>query len=349
MTTFKPEQACIANDAQVDTLQSVASFHSAPILSGSAGLNTIAADVDYDILLVGLSGMIGLEPTLTALGRGKRVLTANKETFVTGGHLVQPYLNQIVPIDSEHCAIHQCLKQEQTSAVRRLLLTASGGPFRTLPKADFAHITPAQALKHPNWVMGRKITIDSATMMNKGLEVIEAHWLFGVSYEQIDVLIHPQSVVHSGVEFVDGATLFQLGTPDMRIPIQYALTYPERRMLADTVRPNGYLDWARLSELTFETPNIEKFPCLSLAYEAGRLGPAATIALNAADEVIVQAFLDEQIAFNQIPALLSRVIQTCDVSERLPTLAAVLELDNQARSKAKDFLSSATCSIHAQK
>jgi 1-deoxy-D-xylulose-5-phosphate reductoisomerase len=254
------------------------------------------------------------------------LLTANKETFVTGGHLVQPYLKQILPIDSEHVAIHQCLWGQAAQSVARLYLTASGGPFRTWSQAQLTQVTREQALKHPNWVMGQKITIDSATMMNKGLEVIEAHWLFGIPYDSIKVAVHPESIIHSGVEFVDGSILMQMGAPDMHGPIQYAMTYPERLYNPE---PGVALDFLSISRLNLEKPDLERFPCIRLAYEAGRLGSSATSVLNSADEMAVQMFLEGQIRFMDIPRLLEAALdehQALGVSPA-PSLDEIQQLD----------------------
>jgi 1-deoxy-D-xylulose-5-phosphate reductoisomerase len=250
-------------------------------------------------VVVGLVGFVGLPPTLAALQAGKQVLTANKETFVAGGALVKPYLSQIIPLDSEHSAIYQCLQgQEATNQVQTLWLTSSGGPFRTTPKAELAHVTPAQALKHPNWSMGAKVTIDSATLMNKGLEVIEAYWLFGQPLSAIEVVVHPQSVVHSAVQFVDGQLLAQLGPTDMRLPILYGLGYPQRLPAPPELRQ---FNWLQASPLTFEAPDTDRFPALALARQAlVELGPLGGTVINAADEVLVEAFLAEKLSFNAI-------------------------------------------------
>ena len=329
---FKPKRVCIQNASDIPRLRSLVPQYEGEILHGEDGLLDLAGDAATDTLVVGLTGMRGLAPTLKALKAGKRVLTANKETFVVGGHLVAPYLEQIIPIDSEHCAIHQCLKAEATRHVQRLLLTASGGPFRTLSLDSLKEVTVAQALQHPNWVMGPKVTIDSATLMNKGLEVIEAHWLFGLPFDRIDILIHPQSVVHSGVEFIDGSTLFQLGVPDMRLPIQYALTYPARS--PSTVGMAGRLDWRQIQSLDFEMPDFNRFPCAKLAYEAGKAGPSACVALNAADEVAVQLCLENQLPFYQIPSVLQSVLGKLDSSglvQPQPDLENIIALDAWAR------------------
>jgi 1-deoxy-D-xylulose-5-phosphate reductoisomerase len=300
------------------------------VCSGPEGLVTLATLPEIDIVVVGLTGLIGLAPTLAALKAGKKVLTANKETFVAGGHLVAPYLNQIIPLDSEHSAIHQCLQGPIRPSIHRLWLTASGGPFRNTPAEALQHVTPEQALKHPNWVMGPKVTIDSATLMNKGLEVIEARWLFGVDLPRIEIVIHPQSMVHSGVAFADGAVLVQMGVPDMRLPIQYGLTYPER-LPGDGM--SCHLDLTQLGSLDFAPPDLAQFPCLGLAYQAAALGASACVALNAADEVAVPAFLQGQHRFTDIPRTIEKVLEHTQAQgfADLPSLEEVEAIDHWAR------------------
>ena len=342
-TEFNPQFVCVAQAADVDTLaQQLPTGFTGELYHGAAGLETLATLDAADVMIIGLVGMIGLAPTLAALQAGKRVLTANKETFVAGGHLVQPYLKQIVPIDSEHSAVFQCLNNEPAEAVKTLYLTASGGPFRTLPKAQFGSITKSRALAHPNWTMGEKISIDSATMMNKGLEVIEAHWLFGVPYEKIRIVVHPQSVVHSAVEFCDHSILCQMGAADMHVPIQYAMFYPER-VAADY--PGSRLDLLQQAALQFEAPDLEKFPCIRLAYEAGEYGQSATTVLNAADEVAVDLFLKERIRFNDIPKILESALDKhfSESHSATPPLADIIALDEWARRMshelARNFMS----------
>ncbi len=303
---------------------------------------------DVDLVIVATGGTISLRPVLAALGAGKVVATANKETLVAGGHLVMPLaaaraaevaarapgdamaspLAWLRPIDSEHSAIWQCLVGERSSEVARLVLTASGGPFRTRAAADMATITPAEALGHPTWSMGAKITVDSATLMNKGLEVIEAHWLYDVAYDRIDVLVHPQSLVHSLVEFVDGSLKAQLGLPDMRIPIQYALTHPRR-----AAGPAPRLDLAAQPALTFEAPEGARFPLLSLARAAGLAGPCATTALIAADEVAVPRFLDGRLTYPGIHALVDGAVSRFGGGPA-PDLDGLIALDAEVRAWA---------------
>jgi 1-deoxy-D-xylulose-5-phosphate reductoisomerase len=349
---FRPCRVAVQEAADIpafrERLRVEAPYFRGEILSGPEGLGALAEAAEVTTVIVGLVGLIGLSPSLRALKTGKKLLTANKETFVAGGHLVQPWLDRIIPIDSEHVAVHQCLQGSSTPGsgrksvrdVRRIYLTASGGPFRTLDAEQMRHITVEDALKHPNWVMGRKITIDSATLMNKGLEVIEAHWLFGLPYERIEVVVHPESLIHGGVEFVDGSTLLQMGVPDMRGPIQYAMTYPER--LPDDSETTARLDLATLSRLSLEPPDPARFPCLRLAYEAGRLGGGATAVLNGADEEAVRLFLDREIAFTDIPRLLEATLDayTRENIPTAPSLPDILSLDAWARGFVRRTASS---------
>ena len=292
-------------------------------VGGADALEALATRDDVDLVIVGTSGVVSLRPVIAALRAGKIVATANKETLVAGGHLVMPLardraatvaaarpgdpyaspLAWLRPIDSEHSAIWQCLVGESMADVAALILTASGGPFLDASLAQLALVTPAQALRHPTWSMGAKITVDSATLANKGLEVIEAHWLYDVGYDAIEVVIHPQSVVHSAVRFVDGSVKAQLGTPDMRLPIQYALTYPDRRP-----SPAAPPDLVAAGRLDFRAPDEARFPALRIAREAGRMGPRASAALIAADDVAVARFLDGTLGFTGIPALLEAAI-----------------------------------------
>ncbi|MCI0698273.1 1-deoxy-D-xylulose-5-phosphate reductoisomerase [candidate division KSB1 bacterium] len=298
-------------------------------LTGAAALAEIAAAPDVDVVVNAVVGAAGLPATLRALRQGHTVALANKETLVVAGELVtaEAVKNDglLIPIDSEHSALWQCLVGEARHRIETLILTASGGPFRQRPKEEFAKITVAEALNHPNWTMGRKITIDSATLMNKGLEVIEAHWLFAVPVDRLRVLIHPQSIIHSMVEFVDGSIKAQLGVPDMRLPIQYALTYPDRL-------PNQFprMDFAFSRRLDFYEPDFEKFVCLRLAYEALREGGTAPAVLNAANEEAVQAFLREAIRFDQIPHLVDRALQQHQ-NHRQADFDDVLAADRWAR------------------
>ncbi len=308
------------------------------VLSGMAALEQVAALPQVDSVMAAIVGAAGLKPALAAAQAGKRVLLANKETLVMSGGLfmdaVRRHGAELLPIDSEHNAIFQSLPRNFSSdlaenGVRRILLTASGGPFRTIPLSELESVTPQQACAHPNWVMGRKISVDSATMMNKGLEVIEAHWLFNTAPEHIEVVIHPQSVIHSMVEYADGSVLAQLGNPDMRTPIAYALAYPER--IDAGVTP---LDLFKIGRLDFEKPDFARFPCLDLAYQALRRGGTAPAVLNAANEEAVAAFLDEKIPFRAIPSVIESVLGEIPVRDAV-SLHDVLDADAAARQAAQ--------------
>jgi 1-deoxy-D-xylulose-5-phosphate reductoisomerase len=302
---------------------------SMPVLSGEEGLVDLATRPEVDIVISALVGFAGLRPTVEAIRCGKTIALANKETLVVAGEIITGLLREhgstLIPIDSEHSAILQCLAGERREDVARLILTASGGPFLNLGKEEFSSVTVASALKHPNWKMGSKITIDSATMMNKGLEVIEAHWLFGLPPERIEVLVHPQSIIHSMVEFIDGSVKAQLGMPDMKIPIQYALTHPDR---AVSLFPR--VDFARLRELQFFPPDPEKFECLRLASDALRAGGTAPAVLNAANEVAVALFLDQRITFDRIPVLIRDALERASIVSR-PSLDDIIAADAETR------------------
>jgi 1-deoxy-D-xylulose-5-phosphate reductoisomerase len=309
-------------------------------LTGAAALVEIASADDIDVVVNAIVGAAGLPATLRALRRGQTVALANKETLVVAGELVTSEARRhdgtLIPIDSEHSALWQCLVGESRQRIEQLILTASGGPFRQRAKDEFAQITVAEALHHPNWSMGRKITIDSATLMNKGLEVIEAHWLFDVPVEHIRVLVHPQSIIHSMVEFVDGSIKAQLGVPDMRLPIQYALAYPDRL-------PNRFprLDFQQWRQLDFQEPDFDKFVCLRLAYEALREGGTAPAVLNAANEEAVHAFLREAIRFDQIAYLVDRALQSHQNHCRAD-FEGVLAADRWARDFVKQQIAAFT-------
>ena len=307
------------------------------IHTGAAGLEAVATHPGAEIVVSAAVGVVGLPATYAAVQRGKTVALANKEVLVAAGEVVMAAARKagvmMLPVDSEHNAIHQCLRAGGPKEVRRLVLTASGGPFRTTPVAKLARVTPKQALAHPNWRMGPRITIDSATLMNKGFEVIEARWLFDMPIERIDVVIHPQSIIHSMVEYVDGSVLAQLGPPDMRLPIQYALTWPER------IPSAGFsLDWSRIERLEFAEPSQRKFPCLELAREAIRRGGAAPCALNAADETAVAAFLDGRIPFPGIARTVEHVLERTPAGP-LGSIEDVLAADREARRRAEEFVS----------
>ena len=300
------------------------------LLFGAQALEQVVTDPGCDAVMAGIVGAAGLASTLAATRAGKRVLLANKETLVMAGPLVMRAARasgaKLLPVDSEHNAVFQCLSD--VKSVRRIMLTASGGPFRALPLDKLDAVTPEQACAHPNWVMGRKISVDSATMMNKGLEVIEARWLFGVDAERIEVVIHPQSIVHSLVEYVDGSVIAQLSNPDMRVPIAHALAHPER--ITSGARP---LDLAAMKNLSFERPDHQRFPCLPLAYAALRAGGAAPAALNAANEVAVEAFLAGRLPFTAIPGVIEGTMASMEIMQG-GTLQEILESDAIARRKA---------------
>jgi 1-deoxy-D-xylulose-5-phosphate reductoisomerase len=302
---------------------------SCALLVGEEGLIKAAQEADYDIFMGAMVGFAGLAPTLEAIKRGKRIALANKETLVVAGEIVTKLVlennAEIIPVDSEHSAIYQCLVGENLNEVEKLILTASGGPFRDKDKSFFESATVDEALNHPNWKMGSKITIDSATMMNKGLEVIEAHWLFGLPPEKIEVVIHPQSIIHSMVQFVDGSMKAQLGLPDMKLPIQYALTFPER-VQNKFERTN----LSSIGTVTFSEPDLNKFECLKLAFDALNEGGTAPCILNAANEVAVDKFLNKEIKFSHIPLLINKALDKVETNF-LPDLGTIFECDRKTR------------------
>jgi 1-deoxy-D-xylulose-5-phosphate reductoisomerase len=333
---YRPRIAAMATDAAIDRLKQIGSTNSVTIAgSGRDGLVEVASHPDVDVVLCASSGTDALEAVLAAIEHGKTILLANKEVLVMAGGIVTEAAARrgvaILPVDSEHNAIHQCLHGRARAGVKRLILTASGGPFRGRSASDLAAVTAGEALQHPTWRMGRKITIDSATLMNKGLEVIEAHWLFGVSGNQIDVVIHPQSVVHSMVELIDGSIIAQLGVTDMRLPIQYAFSYPDRWAGA---LPS--LDLALAGRLDFEAPDIETFPCLRLAYRALGAGRSLPVVLNAANEIAVALFLDGKLGFTSIADVIERAMGAHQPAE-VNTLAAVRAVDQWARDYAREI------------
>jgi 1-deoxy-D-xylulose-5-phosphate reductoisomerase len=326
---LRPDRVALADPTRADELAARLP-PGVELLVGPDAL--VAISTEADVVVNGVVGFAGLPVTLAALNAGRRLALANKESLIAGGPVVQKARAtpgaEIVPVDSEHCAIHQCLRGVATAAVSRIVLTASGGPFRGRTVESLGEVTLEEALAHPTWRMGPKITIDSSTLMNKGLEVIEAHELFGVGYDAIDVVVHPQSIVHSMVETSDGATLAQLSMPDMRLPIGYALAYPDR-----LPTPFGALDWGAATSLTFEPPDRAAFPCLDLAYRAGRIGGAAPAWLNGANEVAVDAFLSGRIRWLDIPAVIAAVLD--DYSGGTPcTVDDVLEADRAGRDLA---------------
>lgn len=321
---YRPAVVGLMDEEAVRVLRARVANRGVKVVGGLDGIIETATLSSVQVVVMAVTGMIGLLPTLEAIRAGKTIALANKETLVTGGELVTAAAREagvkLVPVDSEHSAIWQCL-QGQESAVEKLILTASGGPFRTWELTRLETVTPELALKHPNWVMGPKITVDSATMMNKGLEVIEARWLFGIDYNRIEVVIHPQSVIHSMVAFHDGSVLAQMGVPDMRVPIQYALSWPERW-------PNRFprVDFQSLQDLTFSSPDLNQFPNLALAYHAGREGGSMPVVLNAANEVAVALFLQEKIRFTDIPRLVGEAMEGHN-RVAFPDLDSILEID----------------------
>jgi 1-deoxy-D-xylulose-5-phosphate reductoisomerase len=328
----KPTTVSITDPAKAKELQNILGT-TAEVFSGNEGLLKLATMPAADIVLIAIVGTAGLQPALAAIRAGKDIAIASKEILVMAGETVmseaRKYGVRVLAVDSEHSAIFQCLDGKPSGSVRKLWLTASGGPFRKTPKADFSAITVEQALKHPSWVMGRKITIDSATLFNKALEMIEARWLFDIEMSRVDVVVHPQSVVHSMVEFVDGSMLAQLSTPDMCLPIQYALTYPERAK-SDRVQTS----LAKLGSLTFEAPDVERFPALTLARRAGDIGGTLPAVLNAANEVAVEAFVNRKLSFLGITETVRRTMDAHQVIAH-PTLDQILEADAWARREAQ--------------
>lgn len=326
--------------ADQDAAKACSGKFNCPVLTGIEGFTEIATHPEVDIVVIAVPTAKALLPTLAALKAGKRVALATKEVLVSGAHLVTQQLRQsgeLLPIDSEHSALFQCLQGEDVSKVDKLLLTASGGPFRTKPMDELKRVTVEEALAHPTWRMGAKVTVDSATLMNKGLEIIEARWLFGVPAERIEVVIHPQSIVHSLVEFVDGSVKAQLSLPDMRLPIQYALLYPERHPC-----PVQRLALTKIGALTFEPPDEVRFPCLRLAKLAVQVGGTMPAVLNAADEIAVNAFLQRKIGFMDIPAIIEAVMERHrSIAE--PDLNTVWEVDEWARAMARELVQKLAC------
>lgn len=334
---FQAEVVAIADPDSAKELQERLSGTKIEVLIGMEGVLEVAARDDVDICLNALVGGVGMAPTVAALKAGADVALSNKESLVMAGELITKLVHQknlhLYPVDSEHSAVWQCLVGEQHEQIRTLFLTGSGGPFRTWSRDKLKEVTKAQALKHPNWEMGPKITVDSATMMNKGLEVIEARWLFDLQPEQIKIVIHPQSIVHSLLEFSDGSVKAQLGVPDMKIPIQYALTYPERKT-SNWPR----LDLLDVETLTFEEPDRQKFPSIDLAYQAIREGGSAPAALNAANDLAVQAFLDDRISFIEIPALVEKAMSNHPIVEQ-PNLDDIEEVQDWVQRYIEQLLS----------
>ncbi|TAL22456.1 MAG: 1-deoxy-D-xylulose-5-phosphate reductoisomerase [Nitrospirae bacterium] len=331
--TFKPEIIAVADEADALRLRKKLGME---VLSGASGISEVASYNRSDFVLSAIVGFAGLLPTLSAVRAGKVIGLANKESLVVAGEIVMEdaakYGAKIIPVDSEHSAIFQCIEGRGRDSIKRIVLTASGGPFFGRTKAELSKVTPEDTLKHPNWDMGRKITIDSATLMNKGLEVIEAHHLFGFSSDKIDVLVHPQSIVHSMIEFKDRSYLAQLSVPDMKGPIAYALSYPER--LENHI---AALDLSMIEKLTFRKPDTECFPCLLYAYEASKEGGTMPAVLNAANEVAVDAFLQKTIGFNDIPAIIKDTMNS-HRTEAVREIDAVIRADRWAREKARESI-----------
>lgn len=334
---FKPQVVCVYNEKKAEELKIKVSDIDVKIVTGMDGLIETAVIKTADIVLTAVVGMIGIRPTIAAIKAGKDIALANKETLVTAGHIIMPlakeYGIRILPVDSEHSAIFQSLQGNKKSQLSKILLTASGGPFRNTPKEDLKNVTVKDALKHPNWSMGRKITIDSATMVNKGLEVIEAKWLFDVDIDNIEVVVQPQSLIHSMVEYVDGGIMAQLGTPDMKLPIQYALFYPDRRTL-DGKRVNFF----DIANITFFKPDRDKFKGFDLAFKAGKTGGSLPTIYNAANELAVSKFLNEEIRFLDIPELIETAMNNHKVIDN-PSLEQILESEKEAYESVNIALS----------
>lgn len=324
---FHPDIACVYDEERARELKIAVADLPVKITSGMDGLIETAAGSEAEVVVTAVVGMIGIRPTIAAMKAGKDIALANKETLVTAGHLIMPLAEKcgvrILPVDSEHSAIFQCQNGEAHNRIQRILLTASGGPFRGFTREQLAGIRPEDALKHPNWSMGKKVTIDSSTMVNKGLEVMEARWLFDVAIDQIEVVIQPQSVIHSMVEFEDGAVIAQLGTPDMKLPIQYALYYPERRFL-----PGDRLDFAKLRTITFEAPDLNTFHGLKLALRAGKRGGTLPTVFNAANEYAVARFLDGRISYLTITDMIEMAMDHHVVSDD-PTVEQILDAERE--------------------
>jgi len=328
VTEFQAKAVCVGNETLVPNVATnVPSF--VKVYSGEKGLERLVEETDFDVLLNALVGAVGLRATVAALKRNKCVALANKESLVIGGEYIISLLNrglgQLIPVDSEHSAIQQCLRGEDVESIESMIITASGGPLRELPLDKLKTVTPQQALNHPTWCMGKKITIDSATLVNKGFEVIEAHHLFAMPYEKLRVLIHPQSIIHSMIEFHDGAVMAQLGVPDMELPIQYALSYPKRFMLQ-----SKRLNLAEIGALTFFEPDFNSCKCLRLCLDAGKAGGTAPVVLNAANEIAVQAFLDGKITFDMIPEIIENALSNHSIV-KADTLEIIEGADKQTR------------------
>lgn len=333
---FKPNAVVIGDESKFHEVKEALWNDDVKVFAGRDALCQIVESTEVDIVLTAMVGAAGLEPTVRAIRSGKMIALANKETLVVAGEMVTKLAREhainIYPVDSEHSAIFQCLVGEWDNPIEKIILTASGGPFRGWTREELASVTKAQALKHPNWSMGAKITIDSSTLMNKGLEVIEAKWLFHVKPEQVEVVVHPQSIIHSMVQFQDGSMKAQMGLPDMKLPIQYALGYP-KRLAANFPR----FDFAKYPSLSFESPDRQTFRCLQLAYEAMRLGGTVPCVMNAANEVAVQAFLEDRIGFLEIPSMIEGMMESMEFIQQ-PTLEDFIQIDHATRAKALESI-----------
>lgn len=322
---FKPKLACVWDEAKAKELAAAVRDTDTLVRCGMEGLIEAATEAESEMVVTAIVGMIGIRPTIAAMNAGKDIALANKETLVTAGHIIMPLARErgvkVLPVDSEHSAVFQCLNGEQGRQIKKILLTASGGPFLGRSREEMKDIRPEDALKHPNWAMGRKITIDSSTMVNKGLEVMEAKWLFGVEMDQVQVVVQPQSLIHSMTEFVDGAVMAQLGTPDMKLPIQYALYYPERRFL-----PGERLDFWEIGQITFRKPDFINFKGLLLAYEAGKAGGSMPTVFNAANEYAVSQFLDRKIGYLAITDMIEDAMRAHHMVDN-PTVEQILNAE----------------------
>ena len=333
---FHPKIACLWKEEAARELKRRIRDLDVKVVSGMEGLMEAACEPEAQIVVTAVVGMIGIRPTIAAMEAGKDIALANKETLVTAGHIIMPLAKEkgvkILPVDSEHSAIFQCLQGAGENRIHKILLTASGGPFRGRSREQLAGVQPEDALKHPNWSMGRKITIDSSTMVNKGLEVMEAHWLFDVDMDQVQVVIQPASVIHSMIEYEDGAVIAQLGTPDMKLPIQYALYYPERRFL-----PGDRLDFTKLKEITFDEPDMETFRGLKLAYEAGKAGGSLPTVFNAANELAVSLFLEKKIPYLAITDLIQGTMEN-HKRKAAPNVDQILAAEQEAYDFIRETL-----------
>ena len=333
---FKPSLVAVWDEKDAADFRTRVSDMQVQVVSGMDGLLQVASHEPAEILVTAIVGMIGIQPTIAAIRAGKDIALANKETLVTAGHIIMPLAKErgvsILPVDSEHSAIFQSLNGENRERLEKILLTASGGPFRGKTRADLENMSVADALKHPNWSMGKKVTIDSASLVNKGLEVMEARWLFDVSLDQIQVVIHPQSIIHSAVQYTDGGIMAQLGTPDMKLPIQYALFYPDRRPMA-----GKRVDFFALGQLTFEAPDMDTFQGLALAYQAARTGGSLPTVFNAANEKAVALLLEERIRFVQIPDLIRSCMEAHRVIEN-PTVEQILQTEAETYEQVRKVI-----------